>query len=204
MRVAGERSVEAEVDGRTLRAERSREATTARILEAARSALRNGTLLDVTILSIANELGLSRPTIYRYFPKVEDLLRALSDEIIHEIYDNLPDLPMTDPQFLDDYVSLSIDVFLKDPGVTRNLVLASAIGRASGTWYQVDPEGILRQVMEQRPRELRPGSEDPADAARMIVTYFRGALYGWAAGFLTDDEFEVEVRRAIHMTQLDT
>lgn len=202
--MAGERSVEAEVDGRTLRAERSREATTARILEAARSALRNGTLLDVTILSIANELGLSRPTIYRYFPKVEDLLRALSDEIIHEIYDNLPDLPMTDPQFLDDYVSLSIDVFLKDPGVTRNLVLASAIGRASGTWYQVDPEGILRQVMEQRQRELRPGSEDPADAARMIVTYFRGALYGWAAGFLTDDEFKVEVRRAIHMTQLDT
>lgn len=202
--MAGERSVKAEVDGRTLRAERSREATTARILEAARSALRNGTLLDVTILSIAKELGLSRPTIYRYFPKVEDLLRALSDEIIHEIYDNLPDLPMTDPQFLDDYVSLSIDVFLKDPGVTRNLVLASAIGRASGTWYQVDPEGILRQVMEQRQRELRPGSEDPADAARMIVTYFRGALYGWAAGFLTDDEFKVEVRRAIHMTQLDT
>ena len=202
--MAGERSVEAEFDGRRLRAERSRETTTARILEAARSALRNGTLLDVTILSIANELGLSRPTIYRYFPKVEDLLRALSDEIIHEIYDNLPDLPMTDPQFLDDYVSLSIDVFLKDPGVTRNLVLASAIGRASGTWYQVDPERILRQVMEQRPRELRPGSEDPADAARMIVTYFRGALYGWAAGFLTDDEFKVEVRRAIHMTQLDT
>lgn len=202
--MAVERSVEAEVDGRTLRAERSREATTARILEAARSALRNGTLLDVTILSIAKELGLSRPTIYRYFPKVEDLLRALSDEIIHEIYDNLPDLPMTDPQFLDDYVSLSIDVFLKDPGVTRNLVLASAIGRASGTWYQVDPEGILRQVMEQRQRELRPGSEDPVDAARMIVTYFRGALYGWAAGFLTDDEFKVEVRRAIHMTQLDT
>lgn len=202
--MAGERSVKAEVDGRTLRAERSREATTARILEAARSALRNGTLLDVTILSIAKELGLSRPTIYRYFPKVEDLLRALSDEIIHEIYDNLPDLPMTDPQFLDDYVSLSIDVFLKDPGVTRNLVLASAIGRASGTWYQVDPEGILRQVMEQRQRELRSGSEDPADAARMIVTYFRGALYGWAAGFLTDDEFKVEVRRAIHMTQLDT
>ena len=201
--MAGERSVDAEVDGRTLRAERSRKATTARILEAARSALRNGTLLDVTILSIAKELGLSRPTIYRYFPKVEDLLRALSDEIIHEIYDNLPDLPMTDPQFLDDYVSLSIDVFLKDPGVTRNLVLASAIGRASGTWYQVNPEGILRQVMEQRPRELRPGSEDPADAARMIVTYFRGALYGWAAGFLTDDEFKVEVRRAIHMTQLD-
>ena len=202
--MAVERSVEAEVDGRTLRAERSREATTSRILEAARSALRNGTLLDVTILSIAKELGLSRPTIYRYFPKVEDLLRALSDEIIHEIYDNLPDLPMTDPQFLDDYVSLSIDVFLKDPGVTRNLDLASAIGRASGTWYQVDPEGILRQVMEQRPQELRPGSEDPADAARMIVTYFRGALYGWAAGFLTDDEFKVEVRRAIHMTQLDT
>ena len=88
--MAVERSVEAEVDGRTLRAERSREATTSRILEAARSALRNGTLLDVTILSIAKELGLSRPTIYRYFPRVEDLLRALSDEIIHEIYDNLP------------------------------------------------------------------------------------------------------------------
>jgi hypothetical protein len=87
-------------------------------------------------------------------------------------------------------------VFLDDPKVNRALVLISATGRGSGTWFQIDPEGIIREAMKQRPPELRPVSEDADLAARMIITYFRGALYGWAAGFLSDTEFEIEARRA--------
>ena len=34
----------------------------------------------------------------------------------------------------------------------------------------------------------------------MIITYVRGALYGWAAGFLSDQEFETEARRSDEIT----
>jgi hypothetical protein len=35
-----------------------------------------------------------------------------------------------------------------------------------------------------------------------MITQFRGALYGWAAGFLSDEQFEQEVRRAGSLTLL--
>jgi AcrR family transcriptional regulator len=185
-----------DVDKRAERAERVREATRARILEVARSMIRSGTYLDVTVAAIADALGLSRPTVYRYFPAVEDLFKALSDEVFERVFNSFSDASPADPQFLDEMLSSSIKVFLDDPKVNRALVLISATGRGSGTWFQIDPEGIIREAMKQRPPELRPVSEDADLAARMIITYFRGALYGWAAGFLSDTEFEIEARRA--------
>ena len=185
-----------DVDRRSARAERVREATRNRILEIARSMIRSGTYLDVTVAAVADALGLSRPTVYRYFPTVEDLFKALSDEMFQKVIGSFSDASPSDPDFLDEMLSSSIKVFLDDPKVNRALILISATGRGSGTWFQVDPEGIIREAMLQRPPELRPVSEDADLAARMIITYFRGALYGWAAGFLSDREFEVEARRA--------
>ena len=84
-------------------------ATTARLR---RPVLRSGTARSSTSRFLHRQRTRRAANDLRYFPKVEDLLRALSDEIIHEIYDNLPDLQQI--PFLDDHVSLSIDVFLKD------------------------------------------------------------------------------------------
>ena len=184
------------VDKRSARAERVREGTRARILETARSMIRNGTYLDVTVAAIADALGMSRPTVYRYFPTVEDLFKALSDEMFERVFNSFSSASPSDPQFLNKMLSSSIKVFLDDPNVNRALILISATGRGSGTWFQIDPEGIIREAMHQRPPELRPVSDDADLAARMMITYFRGALYGWAAGFLSDREFEIEARRA--------
>ena len=184
------------VDKRSARAERVRESTRARILEIARSMIRSGTYLDVTVVAIADALGLSRPTVYRYFPTVEDLFKALSNELFEKVFDSFSHASPSDPEFLDEMLSSSIKVFLDDPKVNRALVLISATGRGSGTWFQIDPEEIIREAMHQRSPELRPVSEDADVAARMIITYFRGALYGWAAGFLSDREFEIEARRS--------
>jgi hypothetical protein len=49
-------------DGRSRRAERSRQVTRSRILDESRRVLRSGTILDLTVQSIAGELGLSRVT----------------------------------------------------------------------------------------------------------------------------------------------
>ena len=47
-------------------------------------------------------------------------------------------------------------------------------------------------------------SADPAISARMMITYFRGALYGWAAGFYSDEEFEKQVRLASRLSDPDS
>lgn len=91
-------------------------------------------------------------------------------------------------------------VFVADSLVIRQLALASALGRASGRWQQVDPEGMLVQIVSDMPEAKRPVSADPAISARMMITYFRGALYGWAAGFYSDEEFEKQVRLASCLT----
>ena len=189
-----------DVDRRSARAERVREATRTRILEIARSMIRSGTYLDVTVVAMADALGLSRPTVYRYFPTVEDLFKALSNEMFERVFDSFSHASPSDPQFLDEMLSSSIKVFLDDPKVNRALILISATGRGSGTWFQIDPETIIREAMHQRPPKLRPVTEDADLAARMIITYFRGALYGWAAGFLSDQEFETEARRSDEIT----
>ena len=85
---------------------------------------------------------------------------------------------------------------MADSTVIRQLALASALGRASGRWHQVDPEDILVKVISDMPEDKRPVSADPAVSARIMITYFRGALYGWAAGFYSDEEFEQQVRLA--------
>lgn len=189
-----------DLDQRTLsrreRADRERFEMRTRILECARHIVREGTMFDLTMQRLAAAAGVSRQTIYRHFPAVQDVFRALSDEVITQIYSNLPDLPLDDPNYMAEFVQVAVNVFCADSQVVRVLVLTSAIGRASGDWVQVDPEQVLLSVLTAMPAAHRPVSRDPKVAARVLITYFRGALYGWAAGFLNDSEFEQEVRKA--------
>ncbi|MFZ8968834.1 MAG: TetR/AcrR family transcriptional regulator [Ilumatobacteraceae bacterium] len=178
------------------RADRERFEMRTRILECARHIVREGTMFDLTMQRLASDAGVSRQTIYRYFPAVQDVFRALSDEVITQIYSNLPDLPLDDPNYMAEFVQVAVNVFCADSQVVRVLVLTSAIGRASGDWVQVDPEQVLLSALTAMPAAHRPVSRDPKVAARVLITYFRGALYGWAAGFLNDSEFEQEVRKA--------
>ncbi len=187
-------------DGRSRRAERSRQATRSRILDESRRVLRSGVLFDLTVQSLAKELGLSRVTIYQYFPTIRDILKALSDETIGMIFSNLPDVPATERRYLEKFVSLALEVFLSDSLLVRNLVLATEMGNSVSGWFRGDLEELLEHVVGQLDPEMRPVSSDPAQSARVMVTYFRGALYGWAAGFIDDETFASEVRRAATLT----
>ena len=187
-------------DGRSRRAERSRQATRSRILDESRRVLRSGVLFDLTVQSLAKELGLSRVTIYQYFPTIRDILKALADETIGMIFSNLPDVPATERRYLEKFVSLALEVFLSDSLLVRNLVLATEMGNSVSGWFRGDLEELLEHVVGQLDPEMRPVSSDPAQSARVMVTYFRGALYGWAAGFIDDETFASEVRRAATLT----
>ena len=61
-----------------------------------------------------------------------------------------------------------------------------------------------RVLVSDMPADKRPVSIDPAISARMMITYFGGALYGWAAGFYSDEEFEKQVRLAGRLSEPDT
>ena len=187
-------------ESRRKRAERERADQQSQLLLAARQILQSGNMFDLTIQRLASEAGVSRQTVYRYFPQTQDVFRALSDSVITQIYSNLPDIPVSDPSYVPAFVDVALSVFCADAEVVRVLVLTSAIGRASGGWVQVDPEGVLASALAALPSEHRPVSSDPKVAARVLITYFRGALYGWAAGFLTDVEFAQEVRKAGALT----
>ena len=152
-------------------------------------------MFDLTAISLGHQAGVTRQTVYRYFPNTESIFKALSDQVIMRVYRDLQ-LPSENVDALDRFVTKAIGVFVGDSMVIRQLVLASALGRASGSWHQVDPEEILLKVVSDMPADKRPVSPEPAVSARMMITYFRGALYSWAAGFYSDDEFEKQVRLA--------
>lgn len=170
-------------------------ATRQHLLEAAADILREGSIFDLTAIDLGRRAGVTRQTVYRYFPNTESIFKALSDQVISQIYDDLQ-LPSGANTPLDHFVTRAISVLTRDSRVTRQLALASALGRATGSWHQVDPEAFLVQVLSERQEEERPISTDAAVAARLMITYFRGALYGWAAGFYSDIEFEKQVRMA--------
>ena len=184
---------------RQRRAREEKVATRELLLESARTILRDGSLFDLTAISLGHQSGVTRQTVYRYFPNTESIFKALSDDVINAVYEDLQ-LPSDKEDALDHFVTKAIAVFVSDSAVIRQLVLASAMGRATGSWRQVDPEEILLAVVTGMPEEQRPISKDPAVSARMMITYFRGALYGWAAGFYSDEEFEKQVRVAGRLT----
>ena len=187
---------------RQRRARDEKLATRELLLESARTILRDGSLFDLTAISLGHQSGVTRQTVYRYFPNTESIFKALSDDVINAVYEDLQ-LPSDKEDALDHFVTKAIAVFVSDSAVIRQLVLASAMGRATGSWRQVDPEDILLAVVTDIAEEQRPVSKDPAVSARMMITYFRGALYGWAAGFYSDEEFEKQVRLAGRLTDPD-
>ena len=187
---------------RQRRAREEKVATRELLLESARTILRDGSLFDLTAISLGHQSGVTRQTVYRYFPNTESIFKALSDDVINAVYQDLQ-LPSDKEDALDQFVTKAIAVFVSDSAVIRQLVLASAMGRATGSWRQVDPEEILLAVVTGMPEEQRPISKDPAVSARMMITYFRGALYGWAAGFYSDEEFEKQVRLAGRLADPD-
>ena len=187
---------------RQRRARDEKLATRELLLESARAILRDGSLFDLTAISLGHQSGVTRQTVYRYFPNTESIFKALSDDVINAVYEDLQ-LPSDKEDALDHFVTKAIAVFVSDSAVIRQLVLASAMGRATGSWRQVNPEDILLAVVTDMPEDQRPVSKDPVVSARMMITYFRGALYGWAAGFYSDEEFEKQVRLAGRLTDPD-
>ncbi|GIR69377.1 MAG: hypothetical protein CM15mP74_06280 [Halieaceae bacterium] len=116
---------------RQRRARDEKLATRELLLESARTILRDGSLFDLTAISLGHQSGVTRQTVYRYFPNTESIFKALSDDVINAVYQDLQ-LPSDKEDALDHFVTKAIAVFVSDSAVIRQLVLAWAMGRATG------------------------------------------------------------------------
>ena len=109
--------------------------------------LRSGSVFDLTVQSIAKEVGLARVTVYKHFPTVQDILKALSEETIGLIFNNLPEVAGTERRYLEEFVSRTLKVFLDDSHLVRNLVLATKMGDAVNSLFRAELEELLRDVV---------------------------------------------------------
>lgn len=67
------------------RRERLRTATVSEIKEGARRLLVSGGPQAVSLRAIARDMGMTAPAIYRYFPSLEALIKALADDLMDEL-----------------------------------------------------------------------------------------------------------------------
>lgn len=82
---------------RVTRREASRQATHRDILAAGRRLLAEGGPPSVSLRAVANEVGMTAPAIYRYFPSHEDLLLTLTDQIVGELVGAVQEAAATQP-----------------------------------------------------------------------------------------------------------
>ena len=160
-----------------------------RLLEAARTLLRSSSIYELSIAKIAAESGLARPTAYRYFSHPREVIKALTDATIAEIQDMICDV---DPlKKAPAYALSAVRVLTADSAVNRQIILHSSVQAKEGEWISQDqtPESLFLDWGIQSEKSLSP------------LTYFRGAMYSWAAGFFTDEQFAAETERALSMRE---
>jgi len=170
------------------RASAEREATVGRILAGARAVLREHTVFDLTLAVVADAAGTTRQTVHTYFPSVSDLIFAIADEVTVAFQRAGTGLDAGASDFPYRYADRVADIALADQIPNRQVLLVSASqGRrgspASLSWEEVVP------VLEQR----SPVSAD--DAAWLLLTLFRGALFTWAVEEMSEEALRADLHK---------
>jgi AcrR family transcriptional regulator len=152
--------------------------------------LRKSSIYELTISKIATEAGLARPTAYRYFSHPRDIVNALVEELMRDLEDAASEVGEADSGAA--YACTVVTLFTADSVVNRQILLLAG-DPATGPCIpeQLTPEAML----------VKFGL--PADEFHVPLTYFRGALYSWAVGSFTDEQFAAETERAFSMTGKD-
>ena len=162
------------------------------LLDAARTLLRSSSIYELSIAKIAAESGLARPTAYRYFSHPRDVVSALAEETVAGIRYLIRD---TDPGRKPvAYARAAVKVLTADSSVNRQVILHSSVQAQDGKWIAQD----------NTPESLFFDWGVDLDTARTSLTYFRGAMYSWAAGFFTDEQFAEETERALSLRGVQT
>ncbi|MAG52282.1 MAG: TetR/AcrR family transcriptional regulator [Acidimicrobiales bacterium] len=192
--VSPDPDVSATTAARKKRAVVERDRARSQILDAARDIIRDNGVFSLSVVAVAEATGLTRTSVYRYFDGPPAMVEALAEETVGRIYARIADLDVAGSRSLDGYGRATVEEYCNDSEVNRQTVLLAGAQRFSDEL--VDPEVIVLENLRARQAQGLVEFDDVELAARVIVTYFRGALYGWASGLYTDEEFAVEVARS--------
>jgi AcrR family transcriptional regulator len=174
------------------RREQSKAARRDAIFEATRDLLR---LAEggVSAEQIARRAGVSTATVYNLIGPREELLGALLSHLFERLYSELDASGVTDPLgFGEAVVTRSVALFCEDPVVWRHVM-----HEISGAYAERIAPHVSRQPVELQVRAMREAralgllakGADPDAAAMQIYASYNGALFMWAGGFLTDEDF---------------
>ena len=176
-------------ESRRERAALERAVATEKCIVAARVVLREHSVFDLSASVVARVAGLTRQTVYKYFPTMRELVFALADELTVGFQKAGVDLDVEGPDWPRLYVDAVVDLLLADPIPNRQVILVSA---SQGRGMAAATAGTSREILPVM--EMR----NPVEAERaawLTLTLFRGTLFTWAAEQLSDEALRADLRK---------
>jgi AcrR family transcriptional regulator len=170
-----------------------------RILETARSIIRS-TGAAPTIAEVANELSVSRATVYRYFTSAEALLLAAASEGIASFLDDIADRIATIPD-ADEVVVEGIAFTFEEIERRAELALLLEPGRTSGTNEVTSGAAVElgRSVLEATPIDWAETgyrtSESLDELARFMLRILQSLLLDPGSPPMRGDRLRAYLRR---------
>ena len=178
-------------DGRTVRAARERAKQHRRIVSATRHLLASNSVDSIRVVDIADSAGCSNATIHNHFPNaLPDILAAISEDIIQNAYKQFKKISkdFSGIELIRSYFKTLGEQICKEASAAVPSVAISVDLASQGSWFDKkifnDCEKLFKTVKEAEQIE---GTHE--HLARLTHTFFQGALYSWALGSITSEEF---------------
>ena len=163
------------------------------ILDATRALLRKGSALEIRAIDIAEESGLSRQTVFQYYPVIRLIFFELSDLCQTALQEAIGAVDPTEADWEIRIPEVAAAILLEDSAVNRQVLFISASQGRGADAVMAETRHIVTNVFQTRltaGTSKHPGYRD--DIAYVSLTLFNGLMYQWAAGILSDDEFRNE------------
>jgi AcrR family transcriptional regulator len=147
------------------------EETRVRILEALVRTMARG-VADLTIPAVADEAGVSVPTVYRHFGSKRELLDALAPYVLEKTR-LMPEVPPTNLGALQD---LARDIYRRqdEMDLTIRAAMASELGRVIRREHMPGRVALMRRAVEGTAPELDDATVDRL--ALLLVLLFSSAV----------------------------
>ena len=169
------------------------------ILDATRALLRKGSALEIRAIDIAEESGLSRQTVFQYYPAIRLIFFELSDLCQTALQEAVRAVDPTEADWEIRVSEVAAAILLEDSAVYRQVLFISASQGRGADAVMAGTRDVVKNMFASVRAAADGGGKYPSfedDLAEATLTQFQGLMYQWAAGLLTDAEFKEKTTRA--------